>query len=174
MTFADLRDAPPGLLAAVLQLNAAHEAETGPLDEVALRALLAGAAVAWAATGPAGGLLGFLVAFGPGAAYASPNYRWFAARHADFLYVDRVIVAPEARGQGLARRFYAALEEEARRRGVPRLLAEVNREPPNPASDAFHAALGFREVGTARLGPAKTVRYLERLVAGGPGAAVPS
>jgi predicted GNAT superfamily acetyltransferase len=39
----------------------------------------------------------------------------------------------------------------------------VNTEPPNPASDAFHARLGFVEVGRAVLpGGAKAVRYLRR------------
>jgi predicted GNAT superfamily acetyltransferase len=38
-------------------------------------------------------------------------------------------------------------------------------EPPNPASDALHAALGFSEVGRAILpGGAKQVRYLTRQV----------
>jgi predicted GNAT superfamily acetyltransferase len=42
---------------------------------------------------------------------------------------------------------------------------EVNVEPPNPASDALHAALGFSEVGRAILpGGAKRVRYLIREV----------
>jgi predicted GNAT superfamily acetyltransferase len=39
----------------------------------------------------------------------------------------------------------------------------VNSQPPNPISDAFHAAQGFTEVGTAVIeGGAKTVRYLLR------------
>ena len=38
---------------------------------------------------------------------------------------------------------------------------EVNCDPPNPVSDAFHAALGFREIGRARIVErSKTVRYL--------------
>ena len=36
---------------------------------------------------------------------------------------------------------------------------------PNPASDAFHAALGFSEVGGGAIhGGAKTVRYLTRVL----------
>jgi predicted GNAT superfamily acetyltransferase len=35
--------------------------------------------------------------------------------------------------------------------------------PPNPASDAFHAALGFVEVGTASVHDgSRTVRYLSQ------------
>ena len=48
-------------------------------------------------------------------------------------------------------------------RGHERVVCEVNREPPNPASDAFHATLGFSEVGAAAIhGGSKTVRYLAR------------
>ena len=39
--------------------------------------------------------------------------------------------------------------------------AEINVDPPNPASDRFHQAFGFVEVGSAFLADrAKTVRYL--------------
>jgi len=38
------------------------------------------------------------------------------------LYVGRLAVHPEARGQGLAKRMIAAAEEEARRRGLSRLF----------------------------------------------------
>ena len=42
-----------------------------------------------------------------------------------------------------------------------RLALEVNAEPPNPASLAFHAARGFAEVG--RLGgPGKAVAMLAK------------
>jgi predicted GNAT superfamily acetyltransferase len=41
------------------------------------------------------------------------------------------------------------------------IACEVNADPPNPASDAFHAALGFKPVGLAAIhGGSKTVRYL--------------
>ena len=43
--------------------------------------------------------------------------------------------------------------------------AANNTDPPNPGSDAFHARLGFHEVGRAFLADrGKSVRYLEREV----------
>jgi predicted GNAT superfamily acetyltransferase len=94
-------------------------------------------------------------------AYASPNYLWFRARQSRFVYVDRVVVAQSARGKGHARRLYADLIEQAKAAGHDCIVCEVNSEPPNPASDAFHEALGFRQVGLAAIhGGAKTVRYL--------------
>jgi predicted GNAT superfamily acetyltransferase len=44
-----------------------------------------------------------------------------------------------------------------------RIVCEVNARPPNPESDAFNAALGFVEVGSASIhNDSKTVRYLSR------------
>ena len=105
----------------------------------------------------------FLLAFDQGAAYDSPNFLWFRSHYKRFVYVDRIAVASAARGRGLARLLYRALFAEAARVGHSRVVCEVNSRPPNPASDAFHTALGFVEVGSAAIdGGGKTVRYLLR------------
>lgn len=44
----------------------------------------------------------------------------------------------------------------------PVVCCDVNLDPPNPASDSFHAGFGFAEVGRARLASGKQVRYLVR------------
>ncbi|TGD95685.1 GNAT family N-acetyltransferase [Methylobacterium nonmethylotrophicum] len=149
-------------LESVLTLNAAHAAETSHLDEASLRALVAQAFLAATVTGP-DGLAAFLIALDQDANYASPNFRWFQARFPRFVYVDRIVTAPAQRGRGLARALYVELFARAAESGHDRIACEVNRLPPNPNSDAFHAALGFSEVGTAEIhGGAKTVRYLLR------------
>jgi predicted GNAT superfamily acetyltransferase len=103
----------------------------------------------------------FLLAFDQDARYDSPNFMWFRARYPRFVYVDRIVVAPSARGRGCARRLYSDLFEHADRAGQDRVVCEVNKIPPNAASDAFHAALGFVEVGTASVyDGSRTVRYL--------------
>ncbi|WP_334377116.1 GNAT family N-acetyltransferase [Bradyrhizobium sp. AZCC 1719] len=77
------------------------------------------------------------------------------------MYVDRVVVAKERRGQGLARILYADLFTRAEERGHNCIVCEVNVQPPNPESDRFHSAQGFREVGRATIDDGmKTVRYL--------------
>jgi predicted GNAT superfamily acetyltransferase len=86
-------------------------------------------------------------AFDERAAYESVNYRWFHARYPRFVYVDRVVVAAAARGRGYARTLYTELFRIAREAGHQIITCEVNLVPPNPGSDAFHAALGFSEVG---------------------------
>lgn len=149
-------------LAPVLALNTANATETSPLDEPALRALIDQAFLATAVTG-ADGLAAFLIALDQDATYASPNFRWFRGRYPRFVYVDRIVTAPAQRGRGLARGLYEDLFARARAAGHDRIACEVNRVPPNPGSDAFHAALGFCEVGTAEIHDGtKTVRYLLR------------
>jgi predicted GNAT superfamily acetyltransferase len=73
------------------------------------------------------------------------------------------VVEPAQRGRGVARQLYEDLFDAARSSGRGRVVCEVNSDPPNPASDAFHARLGFAVVGTAHLADrGKTVRYFCR------------
>ena len=144
--------------AALLALNNAHAVELSELTAAGLARLFAAAfRVRMAEEGAA-----LLVAFDQDAEYDSPNFLWFRGRYPRFVYVDRVVVAAMARGRGLARALYADLFAAARAVGHAYIVCEVNSDPPNPASDAFHAALGFVEVGRARLPDrGKAVRYLE-------------
>ena len=94
---------------------------------------------------------GFVLGMPPGLAYQSENYRFFAARANElgrpFVYVDRIVLAAHLRGRGLGPRLYDAVFAQARRVGAAEVLCEVNLEPPNPGSLAFHTRLGFVEVG---------------------------
>jgi predicted GNAT superfamily acetyltransferase len=105
----------------------------------------------------------FLCAFDQDSPYDNTNFLWFKARYSRFVYIDRLVVAPHARGRGHARRLYMDLFASAARAGHRRIVCEINADPPNPASDAFHATLGFATVGTATLDAGmKTVRYFVR------------
>ena len=146
-------------IAAVLALNNAHALQVSVLDEAGLRALLAQAFHAPVI----GNVDAFLIALDQTAEYGSPNFAWFRARYPRFAYVDRLVVSPAARGRGLARQMYAGLFQAAADAGHTVILCEVNQEPPNPASDALHQALGFQPVGTATVyGGSRTVQYLAR------------
>ena len=145
----------PGILA----LNRLHEAETSPLDLAALRNLVA---QSFHLGLRGAGRDAFLIALSQDADYASPNFNWFKRRYRQFVYVDRVIVAEALRVKGLARGLYEDLFLAARRSEFALVCCEVNLDPPNPASEALHAVLGFRDVGRARLTAAKAVRYLAR------------
>ena len=150
-----LRDEARGK--ALLALNNAHAQELSWLEAERLEYLISEAFLARRI----GHVDAFLLAFDQDARYDSPNFIWFRARYPRFVYVDRIVVAPSARGRGCARRLYADLFEHAVRARHDRVVCEVNKIPPNPASDAFHAALGFVEIGTASVhGGSRTVRYL--------------
>lgn len=92
-------------------------------------------------------VLGFVLALPPGLDYASENYRWFSARSESFLYVDRIVVGEGQRSTGLGALLYDAVFDAAAADGASEVDCEVNVEPPNPGSLAFHGRLGFGEVG---------------------------
>jgi uncharacterized protein len=94
-------------------------------------------------------VVGFVLTMAPGSGYDSENYRWHAD-HFDgaFYYLDRIVIAEEMRRQGLAAFVYDAMEDVAR--GFGRMTLEVNVDPPNFESLAFHERRGYVEVG--RLG----------------------
>ena len=148
-------------LAGVLALNNAHAVELSLLDASRLAHLVRQAF--WAAR--VGETDAFMLTLDQSASYDSPNFAWFRSRFGHFVYVDRIAVAPAARGRGLARLLYAGLLHAAAATGHTMVAAEINLDPPNPASEALHVALGFREIGQAAIhGGAKTVRYLTRAV----------
>jgi hypothetical protein len=160
ITPADIAPAEP-LGHALLALNNSHAKELSWLEPERLQYLVREAFLARRI----GELDAFLLAFDQDAQYDSPNFLWFRARYKRFVYVDRIVVASSAGGRGCARKLYRDLFEQAVRAGHKRVVCEVNLSPPNPQSDAFHAALGFVEVGSASIHDgAKTVRYLARML----------
>jgi predicted GNAT superfamily acetyltransferase len=149
------RDIEPALLA----LNNRHAEELSWLEPEELSHLVVQAFYARRI----GAVEAFLIAFDQDADYDSPNFLWFRARYRRFVYVDRIAVAESARGRGYARRLYHDLFDIAARNGHDIVVCEVNSDPPNPGSDAFHAALGFLEIGQATIhGGRKAVRYFAR------------
>ncbi|MEY4785982.1 MAG: hypothetical protein RIR41_3917 [Pseudomonadota bacterium] len=107
--------------------------------------------------------VGFMILIRPGSAYPSDNYGWFEEQFAHQLYVDRIAVGRSARGLGVGRVLYEEALRMAADLGEERVTAEVNEDPPNPESMAFHVKLGFRHLlsrTSPRLG--KVVAMLER------------
>jgi predicted GNAT superfamily acetyltransferase len=146
----------------ILSLNNAHAKETSALDDNSLGELLK---MAFYARGIDHGATAFLIALDQNAPYWNPNFNWFKEHRESFVYIDRIIVAPSARGQGLAKILYGDLCRVAQQAGHDRVVCEVNIEPPNPVSDAFHLTVGFKEVGKAAIyRGTKTVRYYEKIL----------
>jgi len=91
---------------------------------------------------------GFLIAFEPEAEYGSLNFLWFKKHYNAFVYIDRIVVAPEARRKGIAVRLYQDLENFAAKRKIPIMACEYNLRPKNEVSRQFHGRYGFKEAGT--------------------------
>ena len=98
-----------------------------------------------------------------GYAYAAP----FKGREAyDWSVEVTGYLAPDARGRGLGRRLYEALEEALRRMGVRNLYACVACPDPEDeyltlASPRFHARMGYREAGRYRRCASKFGRWYD-------------
>jgi predicted GNAT superfamily acetyltransferase len=154
-----LRDIADHDVPLVLDLNERNVELLAPLDAARLDQLST-----WAHRAQvievAGEPAGFVITIPAGTDYDSPNYRWFSALYgSSFHYLDRIVFEDRFRRRGLGSAVYDMIEADASTAG--RLALEVNAEPPNPASLAFHAARGFAEVG--RLGGAgKAVAMLAK------------
>ena len=147
---------------AVLALNSAFATELSELDQRQLRMLVSQAFYARRI----GHLDAFLLVLDhTSSGDESPNYLWFRKRFERFVYVDRVVVSHVARRNGYARQLYEDLFRKVADAGHDKIVCEVNVDPPNPQSDAFHERLGFAEIGRAAIhNGAKSVRYLMRSV----------
>jgi len=141
------RNALAGDLGAVLDLNQQALPHVSSVDLKDMQRFLDQAAYFKVIDAAKDGLAGFLIALKPGLDYGSDNYRWFAEAYDDFFYIDRVVIARQARGQGLGSLLYRDVIDVARRQS-PRLTCEVNSRPPNPQSMAFHRRFGFTSVGS--------------------------
>ena len=161
-----LRDVRGGDIAAVRILNECAVPHVNRIDAGTFAGFMDRAAYFRVAS-VGGEIAAFMVGFCPGADYASPNYRWFCENYADFVYIDRIVVASDFRRRGLGMRLYEDIERFAH--GRARLLGcEVNRVPANPGSFAFHQRFGFSQVATQETdGGAKTVGLMVKWIDAG-------
>lgn len=137
----------PADLAALSELNEAAVPAVNSLGLAGLTAHVPRCDVAVVIDDDAGLPAAFLLALVPGSAYDSENYLWFSTHRPGSMYVDRIVVDPAAHGRGLGRALYSAVAERAAALGLAEITCEVNLEPPNPGSLAFHTRLGFAQIG---------------------------
>ena len=109
-----------------------------------------------------GVIAGFVLCLLPNTRYGSLNYKWFNERYDEFLYVDRVAVAEEARSGGLGSALYDAVAAHAERLAYP-VAAEVSLRPPNPGSMRFHARHGFNQIGVFEQAEKAVTMMIRRL-----------
>lgn len=157
MTF-ELHDITDSWLDAVLALNETAVPHVNSIDLGQMQWFTRHAAYFRIAVSD-GALGGFLIGMRPGTEYGSLNYRWFCTNYRDFAYIDRIVVAPSARRQGLAQHFYENFATHCS--DAPIMTCEVNIRPPNDSSMQFHTHQGFQQVGSQLTdGGAKEVALL--------------
>lgn len=151
-----IRDLTNDDLDRVLEINDANVPAVGPATRAHLEHLTTQAAMSLVAE--AGGnddrvdeneIAGFCIVFGADADYDSINYLWFMQHHPTAMYLDRVAFDERFQGRGLGSELYAEVDRLIRsdHPSATGLTLEVNVDPPNEPSLAFHAKLGFVEVG---------------------------
>jgi uncharacterized protein len=141
-----IRDAIPADFSSILSLNLESEHLLAPMDRKLLSKLHGQAAYHRVAC-LGGEVVAFLLVFREHAEYESENFKWFAARHSSFLYIDRIAVRHAFRGKGLGGQLYRDLFQFAREAGITTLTCEYYLQPLNEASSRFHAGFGFQEAG---------------------------
>jgi predicted GNAT superfamily acetyltransferase len=154
--------------ATLLRLNAEGQPAVHPLDWPTLEELLAFEGHHQVAVDDTGAVLGYLLTFASVSAYADTEISELRRRVPEpFLYICQVVVAPAHRRRGIAGAFYAAAAGAARRAGAFVLCSDVNLDPPNPDSLAFHRRLGFKEIGRGTASNGFAIAFLQLRLAEG-------
>lgn len=141
---------------AISALNEVFVSVTSPMDSERYLELLTLSSFCLVAENGEG-LLGFVIAMKNGAPYDNGNYQWFEARVPDMVYVDRIVLASTARGQGIGAKLYSYLAELALGSDCQTMTAEMDIDPPNKHSVYFHKKAGFTEIGQRMLDSGKRV-----------------
>ena len=143
----DIRPAVAQDANAIIGLNSNVVELTSPMDKKRFELLFSQCALIIVAERN-GAIVGFLMGFDGNCQYDSANFKWFRSRLASFFYVDRVVVSETDRGTGIGKAFYQYIRNWSRDQRIETLAAEMNLEPANAASLAFHRSESFIQVGT--------------------------
>lgn len=149
--------------AALLRLNADNHPEVQRLDETTLKSFLGFGGEHLVVVDPAGTVLGYLLSHASDAGYDDTEICELRRRVAEpFLYVCQIVIAREHRGRGLGRALYEEIAGIARRQELRLVCCDVNTDPPNPGSIAFHRRLGFATIASGTASNGFAITFLGR------------
>lgn len=147
----------------MLRLNADNRPAVAAVDDAALTELLRFDGLHLVASDQSGAVLGYLMSFPRESAYDDTEINELRRRLTEpFCYIGQIVIAPQFRRQRIGHAFYRRIEDHAERRGARILCCDVNTEPPNAASFAFHRRLGFVEIGRSLAGNGLPIAFLVR------------
>ncbi|MDQ4076596.1 MAG: GNAT family N-acetyltransferase [Chloroflexota bacterium] len=147
----------------IIKINESGRPGVAPLDAAELATLLKESPCFYVAEAGAQ-VAGYLIAYTPRSTYDGEEFAWFQRRYTDFLYIDQVAVAEMMRRRHVASRLYQWAKDIALQKGLSSLVCELNIEPPNPVSRAFHANQGFVRVGVLDVQDGRRVALRRGLV----------
>jgi predicted GNAT superfamily acetyltransferase len=142
-----IRDVVSSDFNSVLSLNESEVHNTSPMDWGRLQFL---DSISWyhKAAVVDGIVAGFLLVMKDDCDYVNDNFQWFSSRYDSFLYIDRIVIAPDHRSLKLGTLLYTGLFDHARSMNIKNIVCEYNVIPPNDASRLFHDKFSFSQVGT--------------------------
>jgi predicted GNAT superfamily acetyltransferase len=149
-------------LATILAINAAGQPGVVAFAPEEIAGLASGAIRCWVAetSGNVATVAGYLIAYQQDETCEGDEFAWFRSTYPSFLYVDQIAIAPDRHRAGVGSALYAAAAAYAVEQQLTMLTCEVNLDPPNPGSLAFHMRLGFQRVGTLRTHDGRAVALL--------------
>jgi predicted GNAT superfamily acetyltransferase len=143
--------------AEILRINAGSRPGVAALDAAELRRLQASSGlhrVAIAAR-DAGRLAGYVLAFDRDANYDGEEFLVLRKLlPGPFVYIDQLAVAADQQRRGVAAALYREFAGD--------LCCEVNLQPPNPASSAFHRRCGFAVIETLSTADGRRVELMKK------------
>jgi hypothetical protein len=149
----------------LLRLNAQNRPAVAPLQTAELARLLECDGYHLVAVDESGAVVGYLLSFPRDSDYDDTEFCWLRERIAKpFFYICQVVVASEHRRRQIGRAFYRDLLATARQRGAQILCCDVNTNPPNLESFAFHYRLGFGEIGFGEASDGTEIAFLARKI----------
>lgn len=147
----------------VLRINSECQPGVAHLDRTELERLIGLKNEHLGMEGPDGRLVGYLLAFPSDTPYDGEEFFILTKTSiGPFIYVDQVAVDTAMRRKGAGSRLYQAIESAAQRRGVRTLSCEINLNPPNPGSLAFHRSRGFKQTSVMETQDGRTVTLMSK------------
>ena len=150
---------------AVLQINAASVPSVAALDESEFARLMAIPNHHFAIESADQLVVGYALAFNSNAPYDGEEFQAFRRKlPRPFIYIDQVATQLKVRRMGIGTKVYDSLENVARLNEAFILCCEVNIDPPNPESMAFHLNRGFSQSEILTTADGRIVALLTKVV----------
>jgi predicted GNAT superfamily acetyltransferase len=149
--------------AALLRLNADNYPAVHRLNADTLAHLLGYNGHHWVAVDREGSVVGYLLSFARECDYDDSEIRELRRRVAEpFLYICQIVIAQTHRRQRIGHALYETMADAARCHGIQVLCCDVNTDPPNPDSLAFHHRQDFVEIGSGIASNGMAIVFLRK------------